>query len=459
MKKTIFITSFHSIISKNIFNSDVLKILSEDKNINIVIFVPSHKKELFEKYYKRDNIIFEGINLEPLINSKINTFFSRISFLLMDSHYLWYKKAERLETAKNLRGYLKYYYEIVFTKILSGHRFVNNFYRFFDYLFTPKNFFKKYFDAYNPNMVFVTDLFDKTDSAFLREAKSNKVFSIGMVRSWDNCWSKGLMRVLPDKFIVNNEVIKDEIVSMHNADKKNIFVGGLPQFDKFLSMDLGSRKDFFEKLKIREDRRLLMFSPLGYSLSDVDWEILQIFKDAIKNGDLPENIQFLIRMHPGRPLPLKDFTPDDHFYFDKPGIGEGKDVEFRPDDVEHLAKSLYFSEIIIWVATTLGLDAAVFNKPQIVVNFDGWEKREYINSVRRYHNENHMRKMIDCGGVKEVLDRESLIEAINKYLNNPSLDQTGRDAMVKQQLYKIDGRSGERIANFILSELEKIDKK
>lgn len=453
-KKTLFITSFHGIISKNILNSDVLRVLSASDDLRIVVFVPEHKKDLFVKYYKYENVIFEGVNISDLIKSKINTLFSRISILLVDSHYLYYKKRERLNASKSIRGYLKYSYEIIFTKLFSSSKLARKIFRFFDYYLAPKNFFESYFNFYKPDCVFVTDIFDKVDIAFLREAKHKKAYTIGMVRSWDNCYSKGLLRVLPDKLIVNNDLIKEEAIKLHDVKNKNIFVGGLPQFDNFLIEKRLKRDEFYKKIGANPDKKIIMFSPVGFPLSTTDWQICQILKDAQDDKTLSSDLQFLVRLHPGRDLPLGNFINNGNFIFDKPGVGEGKDVEFRPSDVNHLADSIFYSSIVIWVATTLGIDALVYDKPQIAINFDGFENKTYIESIKRYYNEDHMKKFLDIGGVSVVNNKEDLILWINKYLNNPNINEEKRKKSIDLEFYKLDGKSGQRIANYIIENIE-----
>jgi hypothetical protein len=92
----------------------------------------------------------------------------------------------------------------------------------------------------------------------------------------------------------------------------------------------------------------------------------------------------------------------------------------------------------------------VFDKPQIIVDFDGFVKKDYWHSVRRYHDEDHMKKMLACGGVFIAKDEDSLLRAINRYLDNPAADDDGRKRMFEQQIAFRDGKSGERVAKAVL---------
>ena len=456
--KTIFLTAFHSFVSKNILNTDVLKILRGQQDLRVIIFVSYQKKDFFEKYYGSENILIEGIDVRPFTTSLINIFFSRIAHLFIDSHYLWYKKAEALDKRHSPLAYIKYFFLIRFTRIFSGYSFVNSIFRKLDYHFIPRFLLKKYFDRYTPSLLFSTDVFDGIDVQFLKEAKSRNVFTVGMIRSWDNCYSKGLMRVIPDKLIVNNEIIKQEAISGHNIKPEDIFVAGHPQFDEFIRGKRLSREQFFSKIGADALKRLVLFAPAGSILSDTDWQICQILNEGLKDGRFTKAIQFFVRNHPHHPADLSAFKGSQDFIFERPGHvldkQNLKETELDPDETRHLADLLFHSDLVIYVATSLGLDASVFDKPQIIIDFDGWENKPYIKSVKRYHNEDHMKKLIATGGVRVAKSRNELIEWINHYLENPRTDQEGRKKLAQAQLYNLDGKSGERVAHYLLTRLE-----
>ena len=328
-------------------------------------------------------------------------------------------------------------------------------YRAFDFYFSERRALRPYFDKFNPDFVFAADSFGEIDIWFMKEAKSRKIPLIAMVRSWDNTTTKGILRLMPDRIIVNSLATKNELIEIHDCRADNIFVAVLPQFDAWLSGPTETREYFFAGIGADPSKKLILFAPAGAVLSDTDWQLCQILKEALENGSLPGNAQFLVRNHPQHPADLSKFAGDPSFIIETPGhmtkAGDRKNIEFRPQDSDHLRNSIYYSDIVMYVATSLGLDASIFNKPQILISFDGLEKKPYIRSVRRYNREDCLYNLVKCGGTRVVKSKEEWITAINEYLKEPVLDQAGRDETVKQHLYKIDGKSGERIAKEILS--------
>lgn len=450
--KTLFITSFHSFISKNVLNTGVLRTLRDAQDLRIVIFVPKNKASFFERHYADGNVVIEGVDVARIAGSRINTFFSRLLFLMIDSHYIWYKRVERRDARPGAFAWVKFYVYGALIRILSGSRTLNRLARSLYRRLTPKGFFAEHFEKYRPSLVFSTDVFDPFDARLLNEAKHHGVKTIGMIRSWDNCYSKGLLAVLPDRLLVNNELIKEEAVTLHDYPAERIAIVGLPQFDAFVNEERTARAAFFRAIGVDPGKRLVVFAPAGTILSDTDWQICEILEKARDEGRLRKDVHFFIRNHPGHPADLSRFENRPGFTVQNPGHvfdTNAKNTELDPNDQRFLADLLFHSDLVMYVATSLGLDSAVYDKPQIMIILDGHEKKAYAQSVERYHDEDHMKKLIATGGVRVVRDKDDLIARINAYLENPKLDQDGRERIVKEQLYKIDGKSSERVVSEI----------
>ena len=256
--------------------------------------------------------------------------------------------------------------------------------------------------------------------------------------------------------VVNNPIIADELVELQGMTRDRIFVGGIPQFDRYVPARRTSRKEFFERMGADPGKRLILFAPAGEQLSDADEQVMEMLVGAAATGRLPGNLQFLVRMHPGCPASLERFATNPLFRIEAPGVRfpeRIKDTELTPADAEHLADSLYHSEVVIHVSSSLGLDAVMFDKPQIMIEFDGWEKKPYLQSVKRYHDEDHMRRFIDTGAARIAESFDDLVSAIKAYLEDPQLDSQGRARGREQQCWRVDGRSGARIGQFVTETL------
>lgn len=453
---TIFFTSFYGFISRNIFNTDVLGVLKQRGDVRAVIFVPFYKKSFFDAHYASENVIIEPVNTAIVVDSRSNQFFATLFTWLLDSFTLEYRAKERLSRNRSIGGYCYYVVSRAVTNLFSRSRAAHAAARGLERRLCPTSAFREYFDRYQPRAIFATDLFHDMDAALLREAKVRGVTTIGMVRSWDNNTTRGLCRVLPDVAVVNNPIIADELVELQGMPRDRIFVGGIPQFDQYVRGRRASREEFFARIGADPAKRLVLFAPAGEQLSDTDEQVMEMLAGAVSDGRLPKDLQFLVRMHPGCPASIERFASNPLFRIEAPGVRfpeRIKDTELTPADARHLADSIYHSEVVIHVSSSLGLDAVMFDKPQIMIEFDGSEKKPYLSSVKRYHDEDHMKRFIETGVARIAGSFDDLVAAIQAYLNDPRLDGQGRARGREQQCWRADGESGARIGRFVADTL------
>lgn len=451
--KTIFITSLNPFVTRNILFTEVFSVLKSRPDIRLVIFCPDYKVDYFKKNFAAENVFIEGI--KPQVISLQDVVFRYLGGSLIDNRTRYIHQRRELLHDKN---YFKFWFSRLLSK-LSRLVFIKKLVRVLDYLTISKKKFARFFDVYKPALVFGPDIYHDDDVHFMAEAKWRGIRTVGMVRSWDNITNKGFCRVKPDKLIVNNELIKAEAIEYCGIDPDNVFVAGMPQFDYYIKAPFSNREKFFTSLGFDPKKRLIMFSPHGNRFHDTDWHIMQILKEARMSGEIPENVQILVRFPPNDDVSLGDFVPDEYFHIDRPGKvfveGVYRDKELDWDEMRHLADSLYYSELVITYNSSIIIDAAAFGKPAVGIAFDGWDKKPDIyRSIARFMEYDHTQHVIKTGGLQVVRKREELIEAVNAYLANPKLNQDGIRKILETQAWKYDGQAGARIANFIYAQIE-----
>ncbi|MBI2024660.1 MAG: CDP-glycerol glycerophosphotransferase family protein [Candidatus Harrisonbacteria bacterium] len=448
--KTIFITSLNPFITRNILFTDVFETLRKAPATRLVIFCPDYKLDYFRGHFSAPNVIVEGIKPQQI--TKQDVFFRYVDASFIDNNSRYIHQRRELLRDKNYPRFLA----SRFLARAGSLRWIQRLARWVDLLTIQKNKFAGFFDKYRPNLVFAPDIFHDDDVHFLAEAKRRKIKTVGMVRSWDNITNKGLCRVKPDKLVVNNEILKSEAVRYEDMRPDDVAVVGMPQTDYYLKETRTPRTEFFKRINLDPNKRLIMFSPHGNRFHDTDWQIMQILKEARLNGELPENVQFLVRFPPNDDVAMGNFKPDSHFFIDRPAkmFQEGiyRDQELDGLAMLHLADSLHYSELVVTYNSSIIIDAAAFGKPSVGVAFDGWEKKPDIyRSVARFMDYDHTQHILKTGGLWITRDRNELINAVSTYLKNPKHNLENRQKIVDSQIWKFDGRAGKRIAEFIYS--------
>lgn len=441
MQKTIFITSFFGLIARNILATDVLTRLRSNKDLKIVILAPEEKGEFYRQEFGSDNVIIEGIReyRRPFLDKLFSTAFLNASDTAA-------RRIHRLIERKRDKRYLSFVYHCVLAKIAKAKP-VRHFMRWLDYRITPKFFFAGYFEKYSPDLVFATDLFEPHDIDVMREAKHRGIPAIGMVRSWDNVTSKGLNRIIPDKLIAHTEKIKEEAVAYCDFRPSDVLVVGIPHYDNYTAEKRISREELFRKLQLNPKKKTIFFAPPSdiYSKND---PISEKAINALKEMDA----QLLLRMYLVGNVQLgKIKAVPNKIAIDVPGSGS----DFMRADLTsgdaHLADLLYHSDVVVAFASTLAIDAVVFDKPVVFIGFDGTPGRPYWQSLRRFYDYDHQKSILETGGVRLARTLEELVRLVKVYLDNPRVDEGGRKRIVEERCWKLDGRSSERLADAILN--------
>jgi len=319
----------------------------------------------------------------------------------------------------------------------------------------PDVYYKDLFRKYKPDLLIAaTPGFKIPDIPLLKRAKKENVKIVCPVLSWDNLTSKGYMNPKPDKLIVWNEIMKQEAITFHNFKEEDIYVSGVPQFDIYWrNNNFSPREIFFKKLGLDINKKLLTLTSSPFKTYPYFDDIIQIILDAIKTNKFVFPSQLLVRLHPQDERSRYDkFKSINGLVIDYPGKYSTK-MDWDPDkeDIIHLMETMKYSDVVINVASTTTIDSCIFDTPVINIGFDGYRNHPYATSCLRYYDYSHYKNITKSKGIRIARSPQELIDLINLYLKNPQIDRSGRAEIVKGQCYKTDGKSGERVANYIFN--------
>ena len=118
-------------------------------------------------------------------------------------------------------------------------------------------------------------------------------------------------------------------------------------------------------------------------------------------------------------------------------------------EVDHLAHLLHHSAVLLNVASTTTVDAAALDRPVVNISFDGERPLAWIRSCRRFYSFYHYRRIVSTGGVRVVESAAECVKEIEAYLEDPARDAAGRQRIVSETCYRVDGNSSRRIAEVV----------
>lgn len=450
--KTIFITLFQGVEAKNILRTDVCKTLLGQPEVRLVFLVHNpYKAEYFQKEFNHPRVAYQLISNYQ--SSWWDKFWQWARFAFIKTETLDLRRCLALAESKN---YFRYLISFCLNRLLA-RSWLRKLMRKLDYLAVRKSVFGNLFEEYKPDLLFSAHLFDDLETALVRQARQKGIPTVGFVNSWDKLTSRGMIRVLPNKLLVFNNLVQQEALIYADMSIKDIIVTGVPQYDRYFQPKLSKREDFFARLGLDSNKRLLIYAPMGRYFSNSDWEIIDLLHSYFEQKLVPDGLAMLARFQPNDFLDEDEIKKRPWLNYDWPGIRfsdkRGVDWDMSFSDLQHLTDTLYYASILVCYATSLSIDAAIFGKPVININFEVKEKQKPSETPTYFYKTAHYVKAGQTGGIRFVNNSQELLSWINKYLENPALDRAGRERLVKEQCWRLDGLAGECIGRLLLEQL------
>lgn len=456
-RKTVFIFITHGFHVRNILYTNILGRLAE--KCNVVIFCPREDLDNFKKEFEGGNV-----SVEAIFSSS-----SRFEKMMSEVRRYLFTNPARNKTNNifilNMRKEkpVKYYLLITCNNIFGRFRVLRELWIYIERLFVNGAEYERIFNNYKPNVVLTATYGTQPDEIrFLRCAKRMGVKSISIVPSWDNLSSKGIIGERPDKIAVWGDVMKTEAIEIHDYHEDDILIAGAPQFDWCAHKELfKSRDEFCTEMGLDPKKKIICYGTITPKYFPHNTEIIEILADCIRRAVFSYPCQVLVRLHPQVvddgiwSDKLSDYLALEKKYpfirCDIPKVKKWNNIT-PPDRADglHLAELLYHSDVCLNPGSTLTVDAAIEDTPVIGIGFDGHKEKPYENSIRRWYDFTYYKPVIETGGVRIAHSKEDLVSLINAYLGNHSMDREGRKKIIDIECYKIDGKAGERIANYLL---------
>ena len=452
--KTVFITSFEGMEVKNILRTAILTTLLKERDVRLVIFTRTPERMAYHKREFHDpRILYEIVEKLPV--KGMNLFLQRMKFLLLKTETTDLRRRMRYQEDGNFFAYAS---GLVLNRILA-RKTMRRILRFFDYHFIKNHQYDGYFAKYHPALVVLGNLFSEPETDFLRAAKKRGVRTVGFINSWDKTTARSVLRGLPDKIIVFNDIVKGEVVAYNDADARDIFVGGMPHFDHYFSGTVTPRDQFLASMRLPPTCRYIVYAPIGSAWNNSDWEIIDLLYRLNDEGKFGKDIAILVRFPPNDFIDPRELEQRPRLLYEYPGFRfstkRGTDWDMGEQEMRHLADTLAHMALLIGYTSSIAVDAAVFDKPVVNIFFEMGVKKSLLMSPIHYYSMTHYKKAFAAGGVRRAESVDALVAWVRRYLDDPALDREGRRRIVREQCAITDGTSGAQIGAFILDILKK----
>jgi hypothetical protein len=296
----------------------------------------------------------------------------------------------------------------------------------------------------------------------LRVARRRRVPTMAVDLSWDNLTNKLFPIRRVDRLVVWNSTMRREARDLHGYGPDEVAVAGPPQFDAYFDgTPRSTRAEFCRRVGVDPSRKLLTLSTIpaeAYPRHDI---VIDHLLRAIGSGAIQPACDVLVRLHPRDDLRVYErFAGVPHLVVEKPfrpsaRSGDGHSVDVTAENTRHLADTMFHSDVVLNVASTLAIEASIFDTPVVNLAFDhdDAETRPFLTSPLRYYSYTHYQQIVRAGAVRIARSPGQMIDLVNGYLAHPSTDAAGRRRVVEEQCEFTDGRSAERLAAIIAGQI------
>jgi hypothetical protein len=460
MAGAIFISVPHGTSAGNMLRAGGLldRVLDADPALHVVLLSPMSRDAAFVREFSRDRVtmVDEPAHTPQGLEARL--------FAIVQSSYLSRAQTEsvriRLEEAR-ANGMIR----ALGVKAAIGKLLVEPFthngsrYLLSDRLVSHPHM-ERLFDEHRPKLVVAANpglVFSEVP--LLRTARRRGVFSMAIDPSWDNFTNKLVPVRQVDRLVVWNDIMKSQAMELHGYRADAVRVAGAPQFDPhFRAQSRTPRGEFFRKIGADPGRKLIALTTTPRALYSHHDHVLRALVPAVTGGAL-DGAQILVRLHPRDDVDAyREFMNVPGVIIEKPfrdtiKVADGLAIDVMPENQRHLGDTMCYADAVVNVASTIAIEACIFDTPVVNICFDGPGETPFVKSARRYYSFTHYVNITSRNAVRVAKSPNEMVQMIGRYLADRSLDAAGRRQVVLDQCQFTDGRSAERVIQFVLDEL------
>lgn len=362
-KKKLLIVFVNKSNYDNYENSGTLKLLEEQYDLKIWYDGETNYASIQLPY-----LDFNG-KIEYLKYLKEKGSLKYFDSIKKQNTHTFYRRFKRVKGFKNILKFKSIIFFSNFFKSTKGILFLE---KRLNSLVEKTNFFKKSTDVLkeeNPDLLLITHQSTSVTLGVSLAAKKANLPILTSIHSWDNI-VKGNKLVDADYYVVWSDYMKNELVDYYpNVKKEIVFTTGTPQFHDYNSnQKLINREAFFSGFKIPKAIFYICFSANFEAIGQDEPQYLEdlILEVTEYNTSSKENIHIIFRPHPTEGSNRFDNLLSENSD-NVTKVIHTKNTEFNASQV--LFSTIYYTDAMINVGSTMGLDATLLNKPAFYLDY------------------------------------------------------------------------------------------
>ena len=407
-----------------------------ENHYNIYYFIPEDVKEILSYYNISEEKI---ISVPPIELTKMSQRLFSIQRVIFQNKYniSTYGVFNRFnkKRSRSLKSKL-----FSFAVIFFSFYFFKNILKFIsDLLFDAsidKSIYSK-LEEINPLFGLSTCCVSSNEWPLLRALKNSDIKIVAHVLSFDNITSRGYVPIdYFDQYFVWNEKMRRELSRFYGIKKQKIKITGSPQFDFHTQKKFELKKQYISKKVGLSRSNYILYCANHFALTPNEPNLFKYILKQLEEHDFLSKLDIVLRLHPMDKFERweKILKRSDNVYLNEPwpaynknyhnwGIPSVEDIIFYPNLIKH-------SSVVLNIASTVSIDAAILDIPTICIGFHPENKKEG-KFYHDLHFTEHYKDITSIGSVDLATDKENFIELFEKNISDKSLKKSGRQSLVK----------------------------
>jgi hypothetical protein len=215
-----------------------------------------------------------------------------------------------------------------------------------------------------PDVLVATHLneWGSPQSDYVRAARQLGVRTAYLVFSWDNLTNKGLVRDLPDRVLVWNELQAREAVDLQHLPADRVRLTGAPAYDHWFDWEPALTQDeFCAHIGLESGRPIVLYVCSAQFVASNEVPFIRDWIAALRaHGGLLADAGILVRPHPRNTAQWRGVDLRDAHASIWPRLGEEPvDAESR----QHYFDSIFHSAAVVGINTSAQIEAAIVDRP------------------------------------------------------------------------------------------------
>ncbi len=278
---------------------------------------------------------------------------------------------------------------------------------------------------------------------FLLAARRLEIPVVGYVASWDHTVGKGIVSPHVARYVVQNDVMRDDLVRYHGVVRERVVITGWPQTD-FFSAPRGraSFETILAELGLDRTRPVVLVAGNTPTNAPYEGRFVERLVGWWRETEADARFQLVFRPHP------RDRDWQDRFQAAR-GVSGAVLQSPSYTDLETLATLLQHVDCVVANAGTILLDSLVNDRPAVCVLYDEGappgERHAELNVTGQHYDE-----LIRSGAFQRASTFEEVVAGIERALASPDELADERRRVARAVVGEVDGRAAERVVDAIV---------